>query len=61
MVGNPTRKMPLTTPVINGDDNTKMDLKEIELGGGGVDWMNVINGSSRRRAVINMIMKHRVT
>jgi hypothetical protein len=54
-MGKPTSKMPLRTPVINGDDNTEMDLKEIVLEG--VDWMNVANGSSRWWALVNMIMK----
>jgi hypothetical protein len=43
-VGKPTSKMSLRTPVIIGDDNTKMDLKEIVLDE--VDWMNVAYGSS---------------
>jgi len=44
--------------VIIGDDNNKMDLKEIVLEG--VDWMNVANGSSRWRAFVNTIMKQHV-
>ena len=45
LVGKPTSKMSLRTPVIIGDDNTKMDLKEMALEGMG--WMNVANGSSK--------------
>jgi hypothetical protein len=43
-VGKPTSK-PLRKPVINGNDNTEIDLEEIVLKE--VDWMNVANGSSR--------------
>jgi hypothetical protein len=58
LVGKPTGKMSLRTPVIFGDDSTKMDVKEIVLEG--MEWMNVANGSSRWRAFDNMIMKHHV-
>jgi hypothetical protein len=58
LVGKPTSKMSLRTPVIFGDDNTKMDLKEIVLEG--MEWMNVANDSSRWRAFVNMIMKYHV-
>jgi hypothetical protein len=57
-VGKPTSQMPLRTPVINGDDNTELDLEEIELEG--VNRMNVAIGSSRWWALVNTIMKHHV-
>lgn len=57
-MGKPTSKKSFRTPVIVGNHNTKMDLKEIVLEG--VDWVNVANGSSRWRAFVDMIMIHRV-
>lgn len=44
--------------MINGDDNTELDLEEIELEG--VNRMNVAIGSSRWWALVNTIMKHHV-
>lgn len=58
LVGKPSSKMSLRTPVFIGYDNTKMDLKEVVVDG--VDWMNVSNGSSRWRAFVVMVMKRHV-
>ena len=58
LVGKPSSKMSLRTPVFIGYDNTKMDLKEVVVDG--VDWMNISNGSSRWRAFVVMVMKRHV-
>jgi hypothetical protein len=40
------------------EDNTKMDLKEI--GWGGMDWINVAQAKDQWRALVNMVISHRV-
>jgi hypothetical protein len=39
LVGKPERNRPLGRPRLRWEDGIRMDLKEICLGGGSVDWI----------------------
>jgi hypothetical protein len=43
--------------------NVKMDLQEVECGGGGgcMDWGELVQDKDRWQAVVRAVMKHRVT
>jgi hypothetical protein len=54
LVGKPEGKRPLGRPRHKGEDNIKIDLKEI-----GIDWVNWIwltQGRVQRWAFVNMVM-----
>ena len=42
-------------------DNVKMVLREVGCGGGGIDWIKLAQDRDRRRALVNAVMKLRVT
>jgi hypothetical protein len=41
LVGNPEEKRPLGRPRRRWEDNIKMDLREIQVGWGGMDWIDL--------------------
>jgi len=45
-VGKPERKKPLGRPRERWEDNIKMDLQEVEWGGG-LDWIELAHGRDR--------------
>ena len=57
LVGKPEGKRPLGKPRRRWDDNIKMDLQEVEGGG---DWMELVQGRGRWRALVNTVMNLRV-
>ena len=59
LVGKPEGKGPLGRPRRMLEDNIKMDLQEIEWGGG-VDWIDVARDRDRFRALVNAAMNLRV-
>jgi hypothetical protein len=57
-VGKPEGKRPLGRPRPRWDDNIKMDLQEV--GGGGMDWIELAQGRNRWRALVNAVTNLRV-
>jgi len=57
LVGKPERKRPLGRPRHRWEDNIKMDLREVGVGG---DWMELAQDRDRWRALVNMVMNLRV-
>jgi len=57
LVGKPEGKRQLGTPSRRWEDNIKMDLRKVEVGG---DWMKLGQDRDRWRALVNMVMKLRV-
>jgi len=58
LVGKPEGKRPLGRPRRRWEDNIKMDLQEV--GGGGVDWIELAQDRDRWRALVNVVMNRRV-
>jgi hypothetical protein len=56
--GKPEGKRPFGRPRRRWEDNIKMDLQEVELGG--MDWIKLAQDSDRWRALVNAIMNLRV-
>jgi hypothetical protein len=57
----PERKKPLGRSRRRWEDNIKMDLQEVEWGGGGfMDWIDLAQGRDRGRAVVSAVMNLRV-
>ena len=54
VVGEPERKRLLGRPRGRWEDNIKIDLKEV--GGGGMDWMELVEDRDRWRAVVIAVM-----
>jgi CRISPR/Cas system-associated protein Cas7 (RAMP superfamily) len=54
LVGTPERRRPLGRHRRRGEDNIKMDLREI--GFWGVDWINLAQDRDRWRALVNTVM-----
>jgi hypothetical protein len=52
-MGNQEGKRPLGSQRYMWVDNIKMDLREI--GWGGMDWIDVAQGSSHWRALVNTV------
>jgi hypothetical protein len=50
----PERKRPLGRPRHRWEDNIKMDLQE--LGIGGMDWINLTQNKDRWLALVNVVM-----
>jgi hypothetical protein len=53
-VGKPKRKRPLGRPRRRWEDEIRMDLREIGLGG--VDWIRLAQDRYRWRAVVSTVM-----
>ena len=58
LVGKPEGKRPLGRRRRRWEDNIKMDLQDV--GGGGVDWMELAQDKDRWRALVNTVMNFRV-
>ena len=58
LVGKHEGKRPLGRPRRRWEDNIKMDLQE--MGGGGGDWMELVQDGDRWRALVNTVMNFRV-
>jgi hypothetical protein len=58
LVGKPEGRRPLGRPRHRWEDNIKMDLQEV--GCGGMDWIELVQGRDRRRAIVNAVMNLRV-
>ena len=58
LVGKPEGKRPLGRPRHRWEDNIKMDLQEVERGGG--DWMEFAQDRDRWRALVSTVMNFRV-
>jgi hypothetical protein len=57
-VGKPEGKRPLEIPRHRWEDNIKMDLQEVLLGG--VDWIDLAKVMDRWRELLNAMKKLRV-
>jgi hypothetical protein len=53
LVGKPNGKRPLGRPRHKWEDNIKMDLQELGVGG---DWMELAQDRDRWRALVNTVM-----
>jgi hypothetical protein len=60
LVGKPEGKRPLGRPRRRWEDGIRMDLREIGLEGGGVDWIRLAQDRGRWRAVVSALMNLRV-
>jgi hypothetical protein len=58
LVGKQEGKKPLERPRHMGEDNIKMDLREI--GWGGMDWSDLAQDRGQWRAFVNTVMNIRV-
>jgi hypothetical protein len=57
-VGKPEGKRPLGRPRHRWVDNIRMDL--VEVGGGDVDWIGLVQDRDRWRALVNSVLNLRV-
>jgi hypothetical protein len=60
LVGRPVGRRPVGSPMRRWEDNIKMDLQEVEWGGGGMDWVALAQDRDRWRALVNAIMNLQV-
>jgi hypothetical protein len=60
LVGKPEGRRPLGRPRRRWEDNIKMDLREVGLGGVGIDWIDLAQDRDRRRALVYTVMNLRV-
>ena len=58
LVGKHEGKRPLGRPRRRWEDNIKMDL--LEVGCGGVDWIELAQNRDRWKALVNAVMNLRV-
>ena len=58
LVGKPEGKRPLGRPRQRWEDNIKMDL--MEVGCGGLDWIEINEDRDRWRDLVNEVMNFRV-
>jgi len=54
LVGKPEGKRPLGRPRRRWEDNIKMDLQEVRCGC--MDWIQLVQGRDRWRALVNAVM-----
>jgi hypothetical protein len=59
-VRKPEGKRPLVRPRRRWEDGIRMDLREIDWVGGGVDWIQVAQVRDRWRVVVSAVMNLRV-
>jgi hypothetical protein len=59
LVGRPEGRRLLGRPRRRWEDNIKMDLQEVGLGG--MDWIDMAQDRDRWRALVNAVMNLRVT
>ena len=59
LLGKPEGKRPLERPRHRWENNTKMD--PLEVGCGGMDWIDMTQDRDRWRAVVNGVMNLRVS
>jgi hypothetical protein len=59
LVGKPEGKRSLGRPRVKWEDNIKMDLQE--MGCRGMEWIDLVRDRDRWRALVNAVMKLRVT
>ena len=59
LVRNPEGKRPLGRRRRRWEDNIKSDLQEV--GCGGMEWIELAQDRDRWRALVNVVMKLRVT
>ena len=57
LVGKPEGKRPVGRPRCRWEDNIKMELREVGVGG---DWMELAQDRDRWWALVNMVMNFRV-
>ena len=57
LVGKPEGKRPLGRPRRRWEDNIKMALREVGVGG---DWMDLAQDRDRWRTLVNTVMNFRV-
>jgi hypothetical protein len=57
VLGRPEGRRPLGKPRCKWEDNTKMDLQEVEWG---MDWIELAQGRDRWRSLENEVMNPRV-
>jgi hypothetical protein len=55
-VGKPEKWRPHGRPRRRWEDNIKMDLRNVGLGGGGMDWIELALDRDRWRALVNTVM-----
>jgi hypothetical protein len=58
LVGEPDGKRPLGRPRHRWEDNIKMYLQEV--GGGGMDWIELVQERDRWQALANAVMNLQV-
>jgi hypothetical protein len=58
--GNPEGKRPLGRPRRRWEYRVRTDLREIGLGGGGLDWIRLTQDRDRWQAVVSAVMNLRV-
>jgi hypothetical protein len=58
LVGKPEGGRPLERPRRRWEDNIKMGVREVGLGG--MDWINLAEDRDRWRALVNAVMNLRV-
>jgi hypothetical protein len=58
LVGKPEGNRPLRRPKCRGENNVKMDLREIEWGD--MDWIHLAEDRDQWRALVNMVINFRV-
>jgi hypothetical protein len=58
LVGKLEGKRPLGRLRCRWEDNIKMDLQEVECGG--MDWIELVQGRDRWRALLDAVMNLRV-
>jgi len=56
LVGKPERKNAHGNPRRGWEDIIKMDLKDVDWGGGGMDWIDLTQETYKWLAVVNTIM-----